>query len=120
MRFLTALAAMACLATAAAAQTAPGVNSAEPVAREPRVVPRETPKEKTPLDQFDLKTTDTGDKVQQRLQLDISKDKDVFIYGKKTTTYPTSRNPGQDFQPMIPQAAPKDSFSIGIGIGRRF
>jgi hypothetical protein len=97
--------------TAAPAQNAPA---------QPRAVPRETPKEITPLDTFDLKTTDTGDKVQQRLKLDISKDKDVFIYGNRTTTYPTGRSPGEDFQPAIPQTAPKDSFSIGVGVGRRF
>jgi hypothetical protein len=90
---------------------------AQTLATQPRAVPRETPKETRP---FDLKTTDTGDMVQQRLKLDIAKDKDVFIYGNKTTTYPTGRSPGQDFQPAIPQTAPKDSFGIGIGVGRRF
>jgi hypothetical protein len=116
MKRVAMLIVMTCLCAAAQAQTAAPVQNTT----QPRAVSRETPKEATPLDKLDMKTTDTGDKVQQRLQLDISKDKDVFIYGNKTTTYPTGRSPGQDFQPAIPQTAPKDSFGIGIGVGRRF
>jgi hypothetical protein len=117
MKRVVTLIVMMCLCAAAQAQTATPVQN---TIAQPRAVSRETPKETTPLDKLDMKTTDTGDKVQQRLQLDISKDKDVFIYGNKTTTYPTGRSPGQDFQPAIPQTAPKDSFGIGIGVGRRF
>lgn len=122
MKSMTTFAALALLTTSALAQapTSDGKN-AEPTPSQSHVVPRDTPKEATPLDKFDLKTTDTGDKVQQRLQLDISRrDEGLFLYGNKTTTYPTARDAGQDFQPAIPQASPKDSYSIGIGVGRRF
>ena len=80
MKLATALAALALLTTVAHAQS-PTSNSkaAEPTASQRTVVPRETPKEATPLDPFEMKTTDTGDKVQQRLKLDLSKDKDLFL-----------------------------------------
>ena len=115
MRIATSLAALAFLCTPAQAQDA---DKAKPAPGQHRVMTRDVPKESSVLDKFDLKTTDPGSKVQQRLELDVLKDKDLFLFGNKTTTYPTARNPGQEFQPAIPQTSPKDTYSIGIG--RRF
>jgi len=115
MRIVTALLALTCLFAPAQAQDA---DKTKPAAGQPRVITREAPKESSVLDKLDLTTTDSGGKVQRRLELDLSKDKDLFLFGNKTTTYPTTRSPGQEFQPAIPQASPKDTYSIGIG--RRF
>ena len=104
--------ALACLFAPAQAQDA---DTAKTPPAQQRVIDRDVPKERSLLDKFNLKSTDSGSTVRQRLELDLSKDKDVFIFGDKTTTYPTTRNPGQEFQPAIPQAAPKDTYSIGIG-----
>ena len=93
---------------------AQNADKTKPPADQKPVVTREAPKDPL-LGKFDLKTTDTGDQVRQRLEMDLSKDKDVFLFGNRTTTYPTTRNPGQDYQPAIPQASPKDTYSIGIG-----
>ena len=108
------LIALACLCIPAHAQRA---DSHKSPADTP-LVKREIPKDSSVFDKFNLKETDSGGKVQQRLELDILKDKDTFLYGNKTTNYPTSRNPGQEFQPAIPQTTPRDTYSIGIG--RRF
>jgi len=87
-----------------------------PPADQKPVVTREAPKDPL-LGKFDLKTTgtDSGEQVRQRLELNLSNDKDLFLFGNRTTTYPTTRNPGQDYQPALPQASPKDTYSIGIG-----
>ena len=103
MRVVAPLVALAYLCAPALAQDADKT--------QPHAADRDAPI----LNKFDLKTTDSGTKVQQRLELDISKDKDLFLFGNKTTAYPTARNPGQEFQPAIPQASPKDTYSIGIG-----
>jgi hypothetical protein len=115
MRFAASLVALAFLSAPVLAQ---GAGTTNPAARQQQIIQREAPREQSVIDKFDMKTTDTGKKVQQRLELELPKDKDLFVFGNRTTTYPTARNPGQEFQPAIPQAAPKDTYSIGIG--RRF
>jgi hypothetical protein len=95
----------------AQAQKADG---SKPPAQKP-LIKREVPKEQTVLDQFNLQSTDTGREERQRLELDLSKDKDTFIFGNKTTSYPTSRRPGEEFQPALPLGQSKDTYSIGIG-----
>jgi hypothetical protein len=80
--------------------------------------PREVPKPSSPMDRFDVKTTDTGRNLQRRLELDVPTSKDTFIFGDKTTTYPMGRDPGTIYQPPVPQQTPQDRYSIGIG--RRF
>jgi hypothetical protein len=82
----------------------------------PPLAKKEAPKPSTPMDRFDMKTIDTGRQVQQRLELDVPNSKDTFIFGNKTTTYPGARNPGQIYQPPVPQQqTPQDRYSIGIG-----
>ena len=81
---------------------------------------RPVPKEASPFDNVDVKSTDTGDKVQQRLKFGLDKDKDIFLYGNRATIYPSDRKPGEDYQPRIPLSTPKDSFGVGIGFGKKF
>jgi hypothetical protein len=109
------LTALACLGAPVQAQD---TDKTKPATGQHRVITPDAPKGSSVIDRFDLKTTDSGSNVRQRLEVDILKDKDTFIFGDKTTMYPTARNPGQEFQPAIPQTSPKDTYSIGIG--RRF
>lgn len=84
----------------------------------PKPVPtisKAVPKLSSPMDQFDMKTIDSGRKLQQRLELDVPNNKDTFVFGNKTTTYPMGRDPGQLYQSPIPQQTPQDRYSIGIG-----
>jgi hypothetical protein len=87
-------------------------------AKPQRVAPAETPKASSPLDRFNMTTNDTGEKMQYRLELNLSKNNDLFLFGDRTTSYPTARKPYEDYQPSLPQVPPKDTYSIGIG--RRF
>lgn len=74
---------------------------------------RHVPTLSSPMDELNLTTTDTGRDVERRLELAIPDSKDTFIFGDKTTSYPLSRKPGDDFtRPLVP---PQDHYSIGIG-----
>jgi len=78
-------------------------------------ISKQVPKLSSPMDRFDMKTIDSGRKLQQRLELDVPNNRDTFIFGNKTTVYPMGRDPGQLYQSPIPQQTPQDRYSIGIG-----
>lgn len=112
MRIVTTLIALTCLCLPVQAQEA---DKTKPPSGDQDIVKQDIPKDASVFDKLNMKTTDTGREVRQRLELDVLKDKDTFVFGSRTTTYPTARNPGQEFQPVLPQTQPKDTYSIGIG-----
>ena len=81
---------------------------------------REEPKAFVPPRGIDLNTKDTGDRVQRRLELDLDKNRGLFLYGDQTTAHPLGRRSGEDYQPNLPNSSPKDSFGVGVGIKKQF
>lgn len=109
-RFLVVL---ACLCAGAAyAQSA---KTTAPQQKSPTLKSNGLSKQSTPTDDFSLKTTDSGDSVQNKLEFDLPNDKNTYIFGKKTTTYAIPRSPGELNTPDLPGQSTQSHFSIGIG-----
>jgi hypothetical protein len=111
-----AMVASVCLVSPAQADEA-AKSKAAPEKKAEKTLPL---KEASPFDNFNVKSTDTGDQVKSRLKIDLGKDNNFYLYGDRATIYPSGRKPGEDYQPNIPQATSKDSFGLGIGFGKKF
>jgi hypothetical protein len=60
-------------------------------------------------------TSDTGSTTRKQYEYNTSKSGDTYIYGGSTTTYPSNRYPGQDYQPRNPSQQPRSTYDAGVG-----